>query len=237
MLAVRHKTLGEYLTNLASKLNIERGAKILQTRLTLKGYSSSDIKKIATSINKLEVKEIISLLESTNFTIYEEQLLYVYIIKNLPYDNFRFYLLKLIPFIDTWAITDAIRFKSYQTNIDKLNNLILELFSTNKVYAIRSAFILRMYYFKSKEYLDVIFNEMLLFEKNNEYYIMMVISWLLQVLYLEYPNEVEVFIFKDISNNFIISKTISKINDSLKVNNDNKIKLKEKYQQVRSKRI
>ncbi len=94
-----------------------------------------------------------------------------------------------------------------------------------------------MRYFKSKDYLDTIFNEMLLFEKNNEYYIMMVISWLLQVLYLEYPNEVEAFIFKTISNDFIISKTISKINDSYKVNNDNKIKLKEKYQQVRFKRI
>ncbi len=124
MPVVRHKTLGEYITNLASKLNIERGAKILRTKLTLKGYSSSDIKKIATSINRLEVSEILRLLETTNFTIYEEQLLYVYIIKALTYDNFRIYLLKLIPFIDTWAITDAISFKGYQTNMDKLNHLI-----------------------------------------------------------------------------------------------------------------
>lgn len=85
-----------------------------------------------------------------------------------------------------------------------------------------------MKYYINDNYIDNIINEIISNEKTDDYYLMMVIAWLMQLIYLKYPEKITWLLFHKLSNKFIIRKTISKIYDSYKVSRDEKTTLKDK---------
>ena len=221
--------LSDYLLKLAPKQNPIRAKRIYNTKLVVLGYKTFDIKNLAKDIiNYNDINNIELILNNCEFKIIEELFLYVIVISYLPFKPFYKYLFKIIPHIDSWAVTDMVIYHNYKKELIELDEIIKKLLVNPNNFAKRTAFILRMKYYINDNYIDMIINEIISNEKTDDYYLMMVIAWLMQLIYLKYPEKITWLLFNKLSNKFIIRKTISKIYDSYKVSRDEKTTLKDK---------
>ena len=159
---------------------------------------------------------------------YEEVMLVFLIIASIQsYDEAIFYLKIFIKYIDSWGITDtfASSFKIVKKNKEKALTLIEELIMSNDAFSKRLGYVLLLDYYVDKEYLSLIFNY-IKNEKTKNYYVQMAISWLLSVMYIKYKDETYYFLKNNNVDEFVMHKTISKINDSFRITDEDKLKAK-----------
>ena len=127
-----------------------------------------------------------------------------------------------LKYIDNWATCDIVC--SNTKKLKKINN-IQKYINSNNPWIIRFGLVTLLNYFIEKDNLSYIFN---ICTKINidHYYVKMAISWLLSCCYIKYPKETFFFLKKRKLDKFTHNKTISKICDSKKVDNDCKKNIK-----------
>ncbi len=125
----------------------------------------------------------------------------------------------------SWAITDMIitYIKKYDFNI--YYDFFKKSYKSKHLYERRMAYILGLKLYKDKNILKIL-NHIKL---NEEYMVMMSEAWLLQVIGLEYPNDVYDYL-SDIDDITLKRKTISKICDSRRVS----LEIKDKFKKLRN---
>lgn len=164
----------------------------------------------------------------SNHTYYEEYLISGLIIGYLkkPFNEILDLLDKYIPYMKDWSMVDlpASNLKCFKNNLNEGYQYILKLLKQD-TFKIRLGYVLLLDYYINDEYVDKII-DLILNDKNTEYYIVMSKAWLLSYIYLKYPK-----IIKDILKNKKLDKTlnnltISKICDSYRVNIEDKQILK-----------
>ncbi len=164
---------------------------------------------------------------------YEENLIHVYIINQMksdPKDTFK-YIDDFLPYVDSWPISDAFKLhkESYDEKIllDNVNNW----FKSNKTYYIRTGLILLMQFFEDdfdEKILSLVYSI-----NNDDYYVKMAIAWYYCDLFVKHFDNMYEYFMKNNINEWILRKTISKCNDSLRISEENKKILKQlKYDKI-----
>ena len=220
-----YNELLKYLYTLRDTTYKDFNEKIVNSNYEVLGVSVPILKKLAKELSKTDYK---SLLKVIKFNTYEEIMIAFLVISNIKdYEEAIGYLKSYLKCIDSWGVTDtfASSFKIVKKNKERAFLLIDELIKDDYTFSKRLGYVLLLDYFIDKDYLDSIFNYVKN-EESKEYYVQMAISWLLSVMYVKYTKETYAFLKNNKLNNFVIRKTISKINDSYRVTYENKLKAK-----------
>lgn len=184
---------------------------------------------ILRSISKIVEKEsdIDIFLNNLPHKYFEEYLVHRFILENMKdYDKALILLNKLLPYFNSWSLTDGFKNKSF---LKRKNDYIFEIYKwidSDNTFISRFGIGQLMNYLKDDfeiEYLEKVISK----SANDDYYLEMMISWFLQVSFTYHFNETY-DIFKNAKlNKFIINKTISKCNDSYRISEHEKEILKD----------
>lgn len=191
------------------------------------GVSNIKIKELS---KKIIQKKDYEFLNNLPHLFYEEDILHGYL---LSYNVYTYQELielieKFLPYVSNWAVCDTmaknrkVLLKEYEQYFHKC----LEWINTNKTYYIRFGLLQMMSYYLNTNYVDKII-KIILTIKNHDYYVDMMISWLLATMMIEFEDKVISLLKEKQLNDFIIRKTISKSIESYRISNDTKEYLKE----------
>lgn len=197
--------------------------KICQTKYQIIGVKIPILKNISKNlITKYNYKDIINNLD---LNIYEHIMIYGYIISYINIDyNERIKLIKdYLPYIDNWATNDS--FISSLKFIKKNKKEYLTFLETIKNKYTRFYIVSLLDYYIDDEYIDYV---LINIKKHicNDYYINMSIAWCYQVCFVKYFDKTYNFLLNNKINDFVLNKTISKCNDSLRISKEDKLKIK-----------
>ena len=218
----------EFITYLLSLKDTEYRdfhSKITDTKYEIIGIRVPLLRNIAKLIKKTNVEDFFKLVSNT---YYEEVFLYGIVLANSSEEIIDRNLVDFINRIDNWAICDS--FCSSLKIINKkqgkywiyFNNLI----DLDKEFQTRVSLIIMMNYYLNDQYIDRVLKIVTNID-SDKYYINMAISWLLSVAIINHEDKVFGIIKSKSLNKFVQNKTISKINDSFRVNKELKNRLKE----------
>ena len=191
------------------------------------GVSNIKIKELSKKIIQEKDYEF---LNNLPHLYYEEDILHGYL---LSYNVYTYQELielieKFLPYVNNWAVCDTmaknkkVLLKEHKQYFHKC----LEWINTNKTYYIRFGLLQMMSYYLNTNYVDKII-KIILTIKNHDYYVDMMISWLLATMMIEFEDKAISLLKEKQLNDFIIRKTISKSIESYRISNDKKEYLKE----------
>ena len=210
-----------YLKSISEKQFKEFSEKITFTKYEMLGIRLPKLRDIAKSISKGDYK---SFLKVCKTTYYEEVMIKLLVIANIKDVNeLMFYFDEAINLIDNWALCDTFcnSLKIVEKNKEYFLTKIDELIKSNKTYHIRVGLILLLCYYVKEEYLKLIL-KYLDNIKSDEYYVNMGEAWLICEIFIKYESVGLRYLEQNKLNSFTINKSISKIRDSYRVNNEMK---------------
>ncbi len=222
-----YKKLLSYLDSIKEEEYRLFNKKIVDTKYEMLGIRVPVIKDLVKRISKTD---FIKLLELVNDDYYEVVLIYGLLLGCIKdYDLFICYLKKFVYKIDNWAICDIVSssYKIFKDN-DKGISFISYLLKDEYEFSKRLGFVLLLNYYVKEEYLSDIF-DFILSNNSDKYYVNMAVSWLLCECYVKFKDETLVFLRDKPVNDFVIRKTISKVNDSYRVSAKDKLRLKQAF--------
>lgn len=191
------------------------------------GVTNPKIKELSKAIIQKKDEEF---LLSLPHLYYEEDILHGYL---LSYNVYTYQELielieKFLPYVNNWAVCDTMakNKKILLKEREQYFNKCLEWVNTNKTYFIRFGLLQMMSYYLIDNYVDKII-DIILTIHNHDYYVDMMISWLLATMMINYQDKVISLLKEKQLNDFIIRKTISKSIESYRISNDTKEYLKE----------
>ncbi len=220
-----YNELIKYLNSLSSSSYKDFNKKIVNSKYEVLGVSVPVLKKLAKELSKTDYKSLLKLMK---FNSYEEVILAFLIISNIKdYKEATNYLKEYIKYIDSWGVTDtfASSFKIVKKNKEQTLLLIDELIKDEYTFSKRLGYILLLDYYIDREHLRLIF-DYIKKEESKEYYVQMAISWLLSVMYVKYTNETYDFLKDSNLDDFVVRKTVSKVQDSFRVSKEDKERIK-----------
>lgn len=127
--------------------------------------------------------------------------------------------------IDSWCLCDTfcISCKFIKSELNEYFPLILKMLESDKEFIIRTGYVLILNYYINDEYIERVFE--LIKKDYSYYYVNMAIAWLISEIYLSYPVKVKELLASEI-NEFVKNKAIDKINDSFRVSELEKMRLR-----------
>ncbi len=204
---------------------LEFNKKIIPSSKEMIGIRMPLLKKKAKEISQSDIPSFIDNYEGK---YYEETMIIGLVIgysENINiYDK---YLELFSKKINDWSVCDCSvkAMKLIKKERNHFYPFIIKLLKTNNEYQVRLALVILLNYYITDEYiLNLI--ELCKNIKSDKYYINMALAWLICEMYIYYPNIVDDLINDKYVNKFVLNKTISKINDSYRISNEVKKKLK-----------
>ncbi len=161
---------------------------------------------------------------------YEEVLARGFLISRLPFDEMMQWFDSQVDSIDDWSTCDT--FCSAVGKVVKKNKAKFfdakmdELLSDSREFAVRVGLVLLKAAYVDEEYLQVIFDRVSGLAERDEYYIRMGIAWLLCDCFIKYPTATTSYMLSSKLPKWTYNKTISKICDSYRVDEETKGLLK-----------
>lgn len=199
--------------------------KLIKTNYIILGVRTKYLDKLAKKIN---YKDIDNYYKLVNFKYYEEVMILGFVIAKIKDNNTRIkYFTKFISKVDNWAICDMVinRFKLKEEELPSYLPYLKKYINSNHEFTIRAAYVFLLNYYIDEKYLDTIF-DLVSKNKNNSYYVMMAIAWLLSYCYFLNKKKLLNFLENTNLNIFIYNKTIMKIRESLRISKEEKDRLK-----------
>ncbi len=136
------------------------------------------------------------------------------------------YIKEFIPYIDNWAVCDIFVAGLKIKEKEKFYNFIQKYLENNKTeFEIRFGLVSLLDYFIDKEHIQQIF-KITDKIKRDEYYIEMAIAWLISICYIKFPKETEEYLNNNKLSDFAYNKSIQKIIESTRVDEQVKNKLR-----------
>lgn len=134
---------------------------------------------------------------------------------------------QFVPKIDNWSVCDKFccTFKYVKNNKEEIWKFLQPYLKSDKEFENRFALVILLEYFVEREYLSEIFNILNSF-KSNKYYAQMAAAWLVSVCFTVFSKETVTFLKSTKLDNWTYNKSIQKIMESLKVDDDMKQKIK-----------
>lgn len=128
--------------------------------------------------------------------------------------------------LDSWCLVDTFcnSCKFIKNNNDKYWEFIKSLINSNDEFIIRCGYVLIINYYINEDYINEIIE---LISKNFDYYyVNMAIAWCISEAYILYSSEIESLLKKKTLCEFVQNKAIDKINDSYRINVEDKVRLR-----------
>ncbi|MBR2658410.1 DNA alkylation repair protein [Candidatus Saccharibacteria bacterium] len=174
---------------------------------------------------------------------YEEVLARGFLIARLPFDEMMKWFDSQIDCIDDWSTCDT--FCSAVGKVVKKNKAKFfdakmdEMLNDSREFAVRVGLVLLKVAYINEDYLQVIFDRVSRLASREEYYIRMGIAWLLCDCFIKYPTATTSYLLSSKLPKWTYNKTISKICDSYRVDEETKDLLRKMRRQneCRNKRI
>ena len=136
------------------------------------------------------------------------------------------YIKEFIPYIDNWAVCDIFVAGLKIKEKEKFYNFIQKYLENNKTeFEIRFGLVSLLDYYIDKEHIQEIF-KITDKIKRDEYYIEMAIAWLISICYIKFPKETEEYLNNNKLSDFAYKKSIQKIIESTRVDEQVKNKLR-----------
>lgn len=214
------------LENIQNEKLKQFNERIVNTKYKVLGIKLDVLKRIA--------KENINLYEDyfkQNHIYYEEYMIHGFMLGYLkkPFGELIPYINDYIKLIDNWAMVDSI-----VSNLKILNKYELESIDfakqciiSSEEFKVRFGYCILLSYYIckcKKQYLNEIY--LLCNKEHKDYYIQMMVAWLLSFAYIKYKEETYSFLLYNSLDDFTFNKTISKICDSYRVSKEEKEQLK-----------
>ncbi len=220
----RYQKFIDYLKSISDIKVKEFNERIFNTKYEVLGMKMPVLKSIASDISK---NDPIDFLNYCGNTYYEEVMIEGLVISNIKdEDTFANYFNKYLDKIDCWALCDSIVSNSKIMKSSDFSDLAYFLILDSREFYIRVGYVMLLNYYIDDDHIDTILS---LCEKTSNYfYVNMAISWLLSSCFIKYRAKVLELLKQRKLPVFVQNKTISKINDSLKVSKSDK-ELVKKY--------
>lgn len=217
----------EQLLDLSDEQFKSFNKKIINTNYDMIGVRTDALKKIA--------KKNIDIYRDyfkQKHQYYEEYMIHGFMLGylKLPISELKHYLDYYINYIDCWSMVDQVVSNMKILKRDLVNTFEIadEYINSNQLFRIRFGYCILLTFFvnpEKTEYIDEIL--MLCNKKHNDYYIQMMVAWLLSVVYVKFKEKALLFINDCQLDDFTFNKTINKICDSNRIKKEEKIMLKE----------
>lgn len=182
-------------------------------KINLIGIKTPILRDISKKISK---SNYIYFITNNKHKYYEEIIIHGLII---GYSNNIDLLDDYLKYIDNWAVNDIVasNLKWFKNNQELGFEKIKKYISNNNPWIVRFGYVLLLNYYINDDYIDKII-DMIKCNTNNQYYVKMAISWLISVCFIKYKDKIVELFENNNLDKFIINKSISKINDSYRVN-------------------
>lgn len=193
------------------------------------GVRIPDIKKLVKEIPPEDFEEF---LDQEPLAI-EEVLARSFLIGRLPYEKMLKYYDSQVKLLDNWCTVDtfcaSLRKTIKHHESDFLDQKVENLLNSKDEFAIRTGLVSLLDFYVQPDYLALIFDRVEHLKDYDKYYVKMAIAWLLAECFIKFPDETYFYLKASNLPKWTLNKTISKINDSYRVDQN----LKEKVKQLR----
>ncbi|MBR5663048.1 MAG: DNA alkylation repair protein [Bacilli bacterium] len=204
----------KYLYSLRREEKINWTKNIVCTKMDTLAIVLPDLKKMAKEIYKGDYISYLDLMPHKHFESLITDAFLISLIKD--YKVQIKYINKLIKFIDSWSVTDTLKF-SIKNHEDEYLEYAKELIKSNETYARRTGIRILFSYTRLDNYIDQIFNIVDSLKNEEKYYVNMAVAWLLCELMIKQRNKTIKYLERHNLNKFTINKMISKCRDSFRV--------------------
>lgn len=214
----------EYLKSLKDEKYKSFHSKLTTTKYEILGLTVPIQRKIAKEISKGDIS---SFLACTKSSYYEEVMIQGFVIASIKKkDLFLKYLDSYVSLIDNWAICDGFCNSLKIVSLEKEYwfSYFTKYLESNEEFRIRVGLIVFLSFYVEEEYLERIF-KLIDSIRVDKYYVDMGIAWLLCECFTKYRDKTLKYLLKSKINTFTFNKTISKIKDSYRVCEKDKVYL------------
>lgn len=198
-------------------------SKLTNSNKIILGVNIPTLREISKKINLDEY------LEHYQGIYFEETLIYGLSIEYLKNkEEIKKHLLLYSKEIDDWSLCDnpALNLKVIKTNNKYFLSTIETLLSSKEEFVVRFGIVLLFSYIND-EYIDYVLSKAININ-SDKYYINMAIAWILCECFIKYKEKTIKYIDNKYLNEFVLNKTISKINDSFRVSKEDKELIKKR---------
>lgn len=200
--------------------------RIVNTNMDVLAVKSKDIDLIVEEILKGNVCSFLNcyLINDLSFKYYENTIIFAKLLNKVnDFKSFKSLLMYFAESIDNWASCDAIKSK-FKWSGQQICDVAKDCICSEKEFVRRVGFRL-LFACINDDCIDNIFNLIKKCEKESEYYVNMIIAWLLTECFIK-QREKTIAFMRRYKNRFALNKAISKCHDSFRVNEKDKQMLK-----------
>lgn len=211
------KYLESFKLNDEEKINWYK--KIINTSLPILGLNA---KKVGNIVNQIHDGNYLSFLDFMCWQYYENVSINgLLICKIKDFDVMKKYLDIYSEYVDNWANCDLLTF-NIKGNEERYMNLVLKYIRSSRPFKRRIGVKILFEFLDDERYLDDIFMILEQLSDEEQYYVNMIIAWLLSECFVRYRNRtIEIFKNNNLKK-FVINKAISKCRDSRRVKLEDK---------------
>ncbi len=214
------------LASLADDEYREFSMKGIPTDRPFIGVRIPDVKRLVKEIPAEDIDDFISVEPIA----LEEVLARSFLIARLSYDEMLKVFDSQIAFLDNWCTVDTFIASLRKTikghEPDFLEQKVESLLNHKDAFAVRAGLVSLLDFYVKEDYLHLIFDRIETLKDRDEYYIKMAIAWLLAECFIKFPDETFSFMKASRLPKWTFNKTISKVSDSYRVDEDAKKMLK-----------
>lgn len=205
----------EFSRSLIPGCNNMLGCRIPSIRLLAKEISKTDFRRY---------------LDAAKDDWFEETMLQGFVIgyAKMDIEERLKYAKKFIPKIKDWSVNDGFcsTFKAAEKNREQVWAFLVPYAESSREFEIRVAAVMYMDYFLTEEYIDRVLEKLFLM-KQNDYYAMMGIAWVLATAYAKFPQETAAALEWDWPKE-TFNKAIQKMCESYRVSDEDKVELRKR---------
>lgn len=210
----------EHLKSFARPEKTEWTRRIVNTKMDVLAILSPDIKSIAKEIAK---GDFIGFLQLGIDDYYESVIINgLLIMKIKEFDLMERYLIPFAENAENWAVCDLLSFKATEKNKASYWDLALRLMKNDKPFARRVGIDILFKFILDDDYIDGIFECLGEFQCETEYYVNMVVAWLVAECFAKQREKTLAFFDSGKMNDFTVNKAVSKCRDSFRVSQEDK---------------
>lgn len=213
-----YKEFVELLLSLQDIKYKEFHSGLIITNLEIIGVRVPILRNIAKKVLKTNVEKFFCLV---NGDYYEEVFIEGIVLASSSEEIVDKYLMNFIRKTDNWAICDSFcsSLKVVSKKQGKYWIYFTGLIDSTKEFQTRVSLVVLMNYYLNDNYIDRVL-KIVSSIKSDYYYINMAISWLLSVAIIDYKDKVIELLKEKCLSKFVQNKTISKIQDSYRVDKE-----------------
>lgn len=187
------------------------------------------IPKIRELVKEVSQEKIIEFLKKEPIA-FEEVLARGFLIARLSYEEALEWFDSQIQYVSDWCTCDTFcsALKSIKKHkADFIDKKIRELLNSSDEFTTRTGLVFLKCYYVDFDYLNLVFELVEELADRKEYYVRMAIAWLIAECFIKFPTATIGFLISSKLPKWTYNKTISKICDSYRVDNEAKRLLRE----------